>query len=140
MGELRNVVEALFEVEARGEADVAAQLYAPDVEFKGPMIEVHGRDGMKELVESSHRAFPDMKREIITAAEEGDTIAVQIRSKGTHLGPLGFTGGEIPATGRPVDTESAIFIRVENGLVKSWHTFYDGRILMQQLGLAGVGG
>jgi ketosteroid isomerase-like protein len=68
---------------------------------------------------------------------EGDAAAVaQIRVTGRHTGTLPLPDGEAPATGSPIAFEEAGVVRVRDGRIASWHSYYDSLELARQLGVA----
>ena len=61
--------------------------------------------------------------------------AVKLTITGTHDGPLRGPGGEIPATGRPMEIHSSTHVAVRDGLVTSWRVYFDPNEMLGQLGL-----
>jgi predicted ester cyclase len=63
-----------------------------------------------------HRAVPDVSFTIEDSAQQGDTIWVRVRARGTATGP--FFG---PPSGRPVDFTVLDVARVVDGrIVEHW--------------------
>ncbi|UCD64447.1 MAG: ester cyclase [Candidatus Zixiibacteriota bacterium] len=96
-----------------------------------PDVEVNSLDEMIEFVKTWYEAFPDMKAKYHEIIAEGDLVAVYATFVGTHEAPM----GDIPATGKTMDSETFAIFRVENGkIVESWVT-WDNLAVMKQLGL-----
>jgi len=96
-----------------------------------PDVEVNSLDEMIEFVKTWYEAFPDMKAEYHMVIAEGDLVAVYATFVGTHQAPM----GDIPATGKTMDSETFAIFRVEKGkIVESWVT-WDNLAVMKQLGL-----
>ena len=81
--------------------------------------------------------FPDIRMHIEHVVEEGDMVAVLVRSTGTNLGPL---NGVVPPTGRSFSARQSHWFRVTDGrLAEHWATREDLPTMMQ-LGLVGPPG
>jgi ketosteroid isomerase-like protein len=72
-------------------------------------------------------------------ADTGDTVVVEGRFVGTHTGPLTTDDGDVEPTGASVDLRFADVSRVRDGLIVSYHTYYDQLGLLTQLGLMADG-
>lgn len=71
---------------------------------------------VKAAVGDVHRAVPDISFTIEDSAQQGDTIWVRVRARGTATGP--FFG---PPSGRPVDITVLDVARVVDGrIVEHW--------------------
>ena len=80
------------------------------------------------ILQSTHRAFPDIRVEIHDLIAELDQVVFRGRFKGTHLGD--FVGH--PASGASVDFEAIeIFKIVNNKISGSWGYWPMGDILKQ---------
>ena len=77
-------------------------------------------------------AFPDMRNNVVgPQIAEGDTVVSHITFTGTHLGPfLGF-----PATGRSVEMDEVLFMRVKDDKVVEVWALGDELTLLEQLGV-----
>jgi predicted ester cyclase len=113
---LRRIFDEGF---ALGNADVVDELCAPDLiehQFglsgRGAEAIAHVKDAIRNL----HRAVPDIGFTIEDSVEQGDTIWVRVRARGTATGP--FFG---PASGRPIDLLVFDAARVVDGrIVEHW--------------------
>ncbi len=104
---------------ATGDTAVVDELCSPDlVEHQfglagtGAAAVQHVKDAIRDV----HAAFPDVSFSIEDTAENGDTIWVRVRGRGTATGP--FFG---PPSGRPVDFTVVDIARVVDGrIVEHW--------------------
>jgi hypothetical protein len=67
--------------------------------------------------------------------EGQDALAGEIRVAMTHTASLLTPNGPVPATGRTVVLESCDVARFRDGLVVSFHSYFDQLAIMAQLGL-----
>lgn len=96
-----------------------------------PDVEISSLDDMIKFVKIWYEAFPDMKAEYHKIVAEGDLVAIYGTFVGTQTGPM----GDIPATGKTMDSETFGIFRVEGGkIAESWVT-WDNMAIMRQLGL-----
>jgi steroid delta-isomerase-like uncharacterized protein len=116
------------------EYDRASEFFADD--FKRhcqatPDVEVNSLDEMITFVKTWSEAFPDMKAEYHSVIAEGDLVAVYATYIGTHEAPM----GDIPATGKVMESETFGVFRIENDkIAEAWVT-WDNLAIMNQLGL-----
>jgi predicted ester cyclase len=76
-----------------------------------------GAAGVRAVVESLRRAFPDFRLTIEDLVADGGTVWLRMVATGTHDGP--FMGHA--ATGRPIRIDVFDVIRVEDGrMVEHW--------------------
>ncbi len=127
----RRLIEEGFN---QGNLDVADELISPDlVEHQnfGPN-HAPGAEGVKAVIASLRRAFPDFHLAIDDLAVDGDTVWLRMTGTGTNDGP--FMGH--PPTGRAMRTDVFDALRVENdSLVEHWGV-PDRLGILLQLGLA----
>jgi steroid delta-isomerase-like uncharacterized protein len=81
------------------------------------------------------RAFPDTSLTVKNIAAAGEWVATEHVSAGTHQGPLATPAGEVPATGRTLQTEMAEWFRVQRGLITVSRAYWDLGSAMRQLGI-----
>lgn len=104
---------------ATGDTAVVDELCSPElVEHQfglagtGAAAVQHVKDAIRDV----HAAFPDVSFTIEGTVEDGDTIWVRVRGRGTATGP--FFG---PPSGRPVDFTVVDIARVVDGrIVEHW--------------------
>lgn len=96
-----------------------------------PEVTVKSRDDFIALMKGFEGAFPDGRVRIDMLIAEGDLVALWGSYLGTHTGPM----GDIPATGKKIDSEMGGVHRLENGkIVETWVT-WDNLTMLSQLGL-----
>lgn len=105
------------EVINQGRLEVVDELFAEDYVDHGPMGDIAGREGFKQMVAQWRAGVPDVHCEVDTVVVQGDLVAWLVRATGTHTGDgLGF-----PATGRRFATVSANVGRMRDGqAVEHW--------------------
>jgi predicted ester cyclase len=89
-----------------------------------------GAAGVRAVVESLHRAFPDFHLAIEDLAIDGSTVWLRMVATGTNAGPF---MGHAP-TGRSIRINVFDVIRVENGLMVEHWGVPDRLAAMLQLG------
>src|SRR4051794_11495154 len=104
MSEQETMLRRMFdEIINEGRLEVADELFADDYVDHGPMGDIQGRGGFKQLVAQWRAAVPDVHCEISHVLVDGDLAAWLVHTTGTHTGEgLGF-----PATGKHFETTSA---------------------------------
>jgi steroid delta-isomerase-like uncharacterized protein len=96
-----------------------------------PDVQINSLDEMIAFVQKWTAAFPDMRSETHSVVAEGDMVALYGTFVGTHQGPM----GDIPATGKTMDSKTFAFFRLEEGkIVEMWVT-WDNMAILKQLGL-----
>jgi ketosteroid isomerase-like protein len=123
---------------ADGRLDDLLDLYAPDVEVRETGRTFRGRDEVRAQYQSWLDALSDIQVEILDVIESGDALAGEVRMTARHTAPLMTPNGPVPATGRTIQMESCDIARFRDGLVVSFHTYFDQLALMAQLGLLGA--
>lgn len=134
----KELVRRIFdEIVNKGRVDAADELMAEDFVDHGPMGDVPGRDGFKQVVGQYLAAMSDLHCEVDNLVMEGDLVGWTVRTTGTHTGDgLGF-----PATNRSFDTVSANLGRFRNGqAVEHWSEQGMFPMLMQLGVLPPMGG
>ena len=96
-----------------------------------------GRDAIEQDVVDIRRAFPDARFTLRAVIEAGETAAVEYNLIGTHSGPLATPDGEIPATGKQLNMDGAVFSRLDaQGEVVEERRYFDVAGMLTQLGLS----
>jgi predicted ester cyclase len=97
-----------------------------------PEVKVETLTEFIDMLKYWMQAFPDGKQGIDMLIAEGSLVAFYGTFSGTHTAPM----GDIPPTGRRMDSETIGFHRVENGkIVETWVT-WDNLAIFSQLGLS----
>jgi len=96
-----------------------------------PDANVESLDDMIGFLKVWYQSFPDATVETHMMAAEGDLVAVYLTFAGTNSAPM----GEIPATGKRMESETIGFHRLKDGkIVETWVT-WDNVAMLKQLGL-----
>jgi len=96
-----------------------------------PDANIESLEHFKGFIQGWFDAFPDMKGEVHHLIAQGDLVAFYVTYTGTQTGAM----GDIPPTGKIMDSKTFGFHRFENGkIVETWVT-WDNLIVMKQLGL-----
>ena len=91
---------------------------------------VLGPEGQKQLYQTYHASFPDLRVTIDDMIAEGDKVVTRLTVHGTHQGD--FQG--IPPTGKPVTVSGITIDRIADGKIQASWAQFDMLGLMQQLG------
>lgn len=90
-----------------------------------------GHEGLRDVLEVFHRAFPDQRLTLLATVAAGDLAMDHWEFEGTHAGS--FAG--VPATGRTVRFRGFDLARVRDGrIVEMWHV-EDMATMWSDLGL-----
>lgn len=111
----KNVVRRLYgEVMAKGNMEVADEIFAADYVDHMPIMETPDRQGLLKSVDAARRAFPDVKPRIIAEIAEGEWVAIAVEADGgTHQAT--YMG--VPASHKPVAWTETHFWRVVDGKI-----------------------
>ena len=94
----RRILRRMFdEIINQGRLEVADELFAEDFVDHGPMGDIAGREGFKQLVAQWRDAVPDVHCEVDTVIAQGDLCAWLVRTTGTHTGDGARLPGDRPA-------------------------------------------
>jgi len=134
--DIENIVRQLIEEGFnKGNMDVVNAITSPAlVEHQnfGPN-HAAGAEGVRAIVASLRRSFPDFRLTIEDVAVSGDAVWLRMVATGTNSGPY---MGHAP-TGRPIRIDVFDLIRIENDrMVEHWGV-PDRLGVLSQLGLVG---
>jgi steroid delta-isomerase-like uncharacterized protein len=122
----------LEEVWNGGNLALADELIAADYVYHTPVPpEVHGPEGVKQLVSMYRAAYPDLHFTAEDVIAEGDQVVTRWTSRSTHQGEL----MGIPATGKRVTTSGINIVRFETAKIAEEWTNWDALGMLQQLGV-----
>jgi len=127
---IRRIFEEGF---AAGDVSVVDEVCSPDLvehQFGLAGTGTRARENLKAAIRDVYRAIPDMSCTIEDCAEQGDTIWVRVRVRGTATGPL-FG----PPSNRPVDITVFDQARITGGLIAEHWGVPDRFALLAQTGL-----
>jgi steroid delta-isomerase-like uncharacterized protein len=131
--DLATYAEAINEAWNSHDIEKVIGFYSPeyvgdDVGLASP---VRGRDGMRTMLESYWRAFPDLRFKVIGTVVEGIRLAILWIGEGTHHGTI----MNIPPTGHKVEVRGVSVIDVEDGLVVRGQYVWDLAGMLRHMGL-----
>jgi steroid delta-isomerase-like uncharacterized protein len=126
------VTEALRAIDER-RVDDALAMMADDIVFRMAGAPADSPAEVARIIAVVQTAFPDLTREVVQCAEDGERAAFEMRFTGRHTGPLMTPMGELPATGATAVWQSADMITVKDGRIASWHVYYDQVGVLAQL-------
>jgi predicted ester cyclase len=106
----------LLEGFGRGDMSVVDEVVAEDlIEHQQGLP--HGREGLKEVIRTLRRSFPDLRYEVVQMVADGDKVWGHFRSQGTNEGP--FMGE--PPTGKAMQIDVIDIARFEDAkMVEHW--------------------
>jgi predicted ester cyclase len=93
---------------------------------------VNGPAAMRQTAQWLLARFPDLHMTIEAIVAEGDTVAAQVFSEGTNLGPL---NGVVPPTGKRFVARQSHWFRVEGGRLAEHWAIREDLVAMLQLGV-----
>ena len=135
MGEAKKVVDRLWEMVEGGNTAAMVEVVDADCDVRMPGISFKGVPPLQQMLATYLVAFPNLRHDVKSCVEAGDTIALELEVSGTHSGPWQVPQGTIPATGKKLVWESCDYVRVRNGKIVSWHVYHDTLPFMTALGL-----
>ena len=118
--------------EAPDNLDIIDEVYAPDLVWHDPDLEIRGAEEAKQFISKYKSAFPDLSVTFEDEVAEGDKVVTRWTLRGTHQGEIEEFG---PATGRQVELKGISISRIEGGKIAEEWNSYDNLGVMQQLGL-----
>ena len=135
MNKSGEIVEESWRILESGQLGRLEEVWATDIEMKGPGASLRGLAQLRPYLEAWFTAFPDLKHQVVSTVDAGDTVTVELRITGTHTGPMRTPKGELPPTGRKVVWEACDVMQIAHGKVSSWHAYVDQISFLAQLGL-----
>lgn len=134
---LKDRVYRLNEAVNAHDLNPIGDMYAQDAELVWPGLgPTKGRNAIVAFYATLLGAFPDVQVTIKRIIEEGDAVAIEYVSEGTHGGPLPMPAGELPPTNRRMRTAAVSVGTVgEDGLIKTQREYFDQVEILVQLGV-----
>jgi steroid delta-isomerase-like uncharacterized protein len=128
----KKVTRRLIEEVANGrDLTVMDELVAEDfVEIEPAPGQGPGREGLRQVFASMHRAFPDLHWQTEEQIAEGNKVVTRFTWSGTHEGE--FAG--VPATGKTVKVKGIVIDEFEDSVMFRSRILSDDLSLFQQLG------
>jgi steroid delta-isomerase-like uncharacterized protein len=91
-----------------------------------------GPEEVAEYFESSRRAFPDQRNELLALHHADDAVLVEAVVRGTHEGPL----GGLPPTGRSYELPILSIFGFDGDKLMVERVYFDANTILRQLGVA----
>lgn len=91
---------------------------------------MHGRQIIKDRVESVRSGFPDFHIAVEDVLADGDKVVLRQRHTGTHLGEF----ADVPGTGRRMETTEISILRIEAGRIVEGWVNVDQLTMLRQIG------
>jgi steroid delta-isomerase-like uncharacterized protein len=109
--DVRQLLQALVEAMGSNSPDAVAALYTEDCRIADPLMEVSGREGLRNACAEFLAAFRIDSIEINEVIERLPHLAVRWSWSVTHHGE--YLG--VPASGKRFDTWNVMFLEVRDG-------------------------
>jgi predicted ester cyclase len=106
-----------------------AEDYAADYRPYAPMR--HGHDAIRGMVERAVAAFPDYHEELHELIADGDMVVARLTISGTQKGQWGL----LPPTGKRVEFDEMVMLKVRDGKVVWQRGVVDNLRALRQLGV-----
>lgn len=114
MGQAKQLTERWWALYTQGKVDEAHALYAPDVHFRGPGVELSGREAVRPYTAGFAQAFDDLRATFTRVIDGGDQAFTELEITGRDK-----------ATGKTMKWYAAEHTRTANGQIVSWSAFWD---------------
>jgi len=111
--------------------DRFAELYTDPVLLNGSNVSLAQ---LASRARSLHRAFSDMRADVLQVVEGVDCIAVAFRMRGMHTGPYETAFGIIEPTGTDVHIRTIDVLTITDGKISSIWVNADDLGTLRQLG------
>jgi predicted ester cyclase len=121
MADYESLVEHLFRLWTKSPGDDPAAVVAEFRKLYTDPVRINGADmRVVEIAERAwtmHRAFEDLRVEVVEQVHAGDKVVVVFRQTGCHVGPLPTVLGEVPATGRQIEGLGIDVLTITDGRI-----------------------
>ncbi len=136
MATLTDLVHEMFSSIDRDDRDHVRSLIDTDCEFIAPGLVGKREEGLAFMA-AFLDAFPGIQHRVASVVESGDRVSTELEITGVHTAPLIGAGGAIPPTGKGITLLASNTWVVRDGIIRSYHVYFDTASLMQQLGIMG---
>lgn len=130
----RDIVAALFDAWHARDLDRVVTFLTPDFEYFTEGGHNGSPQALCDFARIIWRGTPDEKVEFVTVVDDGERIAIEARTTGTHTGEIAFDGIVLPASGRKLDIKTAYFFTFRDGLIHRWNEYGSFMHWAQQMG------
>ena len=123
-----------FNEEVFGKRNLAAidEFITPDqVDHSLPSGLPNTREGTRQAIAMTLKAFPDLNYQVEDMIAEGDKVVIRYTTLGTQKGPF----GPIPPTRKRVAVSGIVITRIADGKIVEQWGLDDRLAMLQQLGL-----
>ena len=109
------------------------RFYAPDCvsDDVGQASQLHGREGLRSMLELYWKAFPDLRFKITDTVVQDSRLAIAWMAEGTHEGTI----MNIPPTGHQVEVRGMSIVDVQDGMVVRAQYLWDMAGMLRHMGL-----
>ena len=136
MASIKELMDKAWDIIESQRWNQLGEVFTATTEFRMPGQTTRGPDEFRALCEAWWSAFPDLRHQVASEIESGNSYVCELVMVGTHKGTMRTPKGDIPATGKPVQMSSCDYITVKDGRIASWHAYPDMIGLLGQLGAA----
>jgi steroid delta-isomerase-like uncharacterized protein len=121
----------------RSDWEAMRRTMAPDYVYEetGTGARADGAEALIEMCKTWKGATSDLAGELTRIVVDGDTVAMEIRWRGTHDGPMPLPSGELPATGRSMEMWATMWQTYRDGLLVHERHHMDMLTMLGQLGV-----
>jgi len=124
------IVRMFFEgLWSEGDLRLVDELVAPEHVHHFADEKVHGREGVRALVQELRSAFPDLNFSVDDVVDAGQKVAVRWTAHGTHHGVL----GDLQPTARRARWTGIDIIHIRDRRIVELWAGPDGQSLWEQL-------
>lgn len=134
---LKDVVNNVMDAINNQDTEKIIGYYESDAVVHDPFYPepLRGKAAIEKDSADFFRAFPDINIAARTVIEKDNLIAAEFTISGTNNGPFAGPDGEIPATGKKIKMDMALFSKFnEDKKITAEHRYYNVAGLMEQLG------
>lgn len=96
---------------------------------------LEGRNAILPVWKEWAAAFPDSRATFEGAIASDTIVALELRWRGTHDGPLNLPTGKVDPTGKPIDIRACQIVEVADGKTRSIRHYFDMATILRQLGI-----
>lgn len=131
---IEGILQAWRAAWGKGDIDAFEKILAPGY-VRHTRSGVKTIDDIRQEINDSRIAFPDLDTQILQTVEQGDTLAIRWTSFGSHTG----TFMNVPPTQKDVSVMGASFLRFSDGLLAEEWVVWDPRELLAAMKIWAVG-
>jgi steroid delta-isomerase-like uncharacterized protein len=133
ISDLATYAEAINEAWNSHDTEAVIGFYSPDHigEDVGQASPLRGQAGIRTMLESYWRAFPDLRFKVLSTLVEGSRVAIVWLAEGTHRGTI----MNIPPTNHRVQVRGVSIIDVTDGLIVRGQYIWDLAGMLRHMGL-----